>query len=93
MDEVREVANKLEARESCIPRRGPKHTKTLYISNSNHASQNTIPDSKSSVTHPEQISPLNDYKDGAKMFRINGISTSTLKAIINAVNARNYGKI
>lgn len=93
VNQVRRVANKLEAREDFIPRRGPKHLKTWYISKSG-----TVPQIASSEYFP---SPGNDHNsslttldaDGdTQMSGINGISIAALTTLINKINSENQSK-
>ncbi|KAI1003416.1 hypothetical protein K3495_g4791 [Podosphaera aphanis] len=87
------MAGKLESREDYLPRHGIRQTKTWYISRMGKIMQDSDSDYRTSVNLPQRSTSTNLDADGdTPISGIDGISTSKLAAIINAVNSHNSSK-
>ncbi|KAI1007826.1 hypothetical protein K3495_g396 [Podosphaera aphanis] len=92
--EVRTISGKLESRENYVPKHGPKQTKTWYISRLGNAPSNVesatyIPQS---IRHETPPLPVQDADGDTLTSGINGVSSSTIAAIINAANSQNISR-
>ncbi|KAI0990745.1 hypothetical protein K3495_g17442, partial [Podosphaera aphanis] len=92
--EVRTISGKLESRENYVPKRGPKQTKTWYISRLGNAPSNveSAPYIPQSTYHETSPLPAQDADDDTLMSGINGVSSFTIAAIINAINSKNNSR-
>ena len=95
--EVRTIAGRLESRENYVPKIGPRYTKTWYISRLGNAPSNSgnstghVQRAFTSM-HQEVTPPYHDADGDTQMSGVNGISTSALAAIINAVNSQTQSR-
>ena len=89
VNQVRRVANKLEAKEDFLPKRGPRQTKTWYISKSGTVPQLSHTESFTSPTsNPNTMTTVLDYEGDTPMVGVNGISIAALTTLINKINSQ-----
>ena len=89
VNQERRVANKLEAKEDFLPKRGPRQTKTWYISKSGTAPQLSHTESFTSPTsNPNTMTTVLDYEGDTPMVGVNGISIAALTTLINKINSQ-----